>query len=361
MMVVAVGGLVALWQLEIFRMPISSSGPSEEEILLSTLFELARGLDPKALEMTIAELDDPNVRDEEGRTPLMVAAAEGSLASVRVLVKAGANLDTTTTHGQTALMFASQSASTARIPLLLLNAGADPTLTNSEGKSAFDLGAENAMVRNSGLYRRLGELADQPFDRNWPSGYVVPVEGATVSSRPSHLPGAPRAYRNGTHEGFDFYNGTVGVAIAYGTPVRAVAWGVVVRADLQYKEPEQEVYDETLRLARESLDSQVVVLDRLRGRQVWLRHAGGFISRYAHLSGIPSTNVVGQEIAQGQIIGQTGNSGTLEAVQGTRDGPHPHVELWNGDDYLGRDLEAEEIYKLARQVFGKASLPLSFE
>ena len=46
----------------------------------------------------------------------------------------------------------------ARIPLFLLNAGADPTLTNSDGKSAFDLGADNAIIRNSAYVRIWGML-----------------------------------------------------------------------------------------------------------------------------------------------------------------------------------------------------------
>lgn len=360
-LVIGVGGFIALWQLKIIQMPVSSPIPSEEEISLTTLFELAGGLDPDALKIVLSEVKNIDVINNEGKTPLMVAASKGSLDGLRVLVEAGANLNATTTDGYTALMFSTQSARTARIPLFLLNAGADPTLTNSDGKSAFDLGADNAIIRNSGLYRRLEELVDQPFNPNWPSGYLVPVKEAKISSRPNHLPGAPRRYRNGTHEGFDFYNGTVGVEIEYGTPIRAVASGIVIRADINYTESTQEIYDETIRLARDSLDTEVDVLDRLRGRQVWLRHAGGFISRYAHLSSIPASLVAGQEVSQGQVIGKTGNSGTLEAAQGTRDDPHPHVELWNDEDYLGRNLEPDEIYQLAKQVFGKAALPLSYE
>ena len=363
LVVLALGviGFIALWQLKIIQMPTSLPVPTEEEINLTTFFELAAGLDPEALKLVVSEIEDINVKNEQGQTALMIAATKGSLDSLRVLVEAGANLNATTITGNTALMFSAQFAKTARIPLFLLNAGADPTLTNSEGKSAFDLGANNAIIRNSGLFRRLEELVSQPFNRDWPSGYLVPVKDAKISSRPSHLPGAPRRYRNGTHEGFDFYNGTVGVEINYGTPIRAVASGIVIRADLDYEESTQEVYDETLRLARDSLDTEVDVIDRLRGRQVWIRHAGGFISRYAHLASIPTSLVTGQEVAQGQVIGKTGNSGTIEAVQGTQDDPHPHVELWNGDDYLGRDLEPEEIYQLAQQVFGNAALPTSYK
>ncbi len=358
-LVVALGALVVLWQFGVIR--LGPSGPSEAEIRLSTLFELARGLDPAALEETVAELEDPNIRDAEGRTLLMVATAEGSLAGVRVLVEAGINLDAATASGETALMFAAGSADTATIPLLLLNAGADPTLEDVQGRTASDYARDNAAVGKTGLYQRLEELTGRSFVSGWPSGYLLPIEGGTISSRSNHLPGAPRAYRNGTHEGFDFYNGTVGVPIEYGTPIRAVAMGTVLRADHDFQELTQEALDENLRLARTSLDTPAEILDLLRGRQVWIRHPGGFISRYAHLSGIPADVVEGAEVIQGQVIGATGNSGTPEAVQGTQDDPHPHVELWSGNTYLGYNLEPEAIYSLAAQVFGEESLPREFE
>ena len=191
----------------------------------------------------------------------------------------------------------------------------------------------------------------------WPSGYTLPVEGATLSSRANHLPGAPRAYRNGVHEGFDFYNGTVSVPIEYGSPIRSVAAGRVVRADSDYVAPSEEAYGAIIEKARSSLSTPPEVLDQLRGRQVWIEHPGDFLTRYAHLSGIAEGIAVGAVVAQGQIVAFTGNSGTLEAAQGTRDDPHPHMELWRGDGYLGQGLEPEAIYVLAAQIFGDRALP----
>ena len=52
-LVVALGALVVLWQFGVIR--FGPPGPSEAEIRLSTLFELARGLDPAALEEAVAE------------------------------------------------------------------------------------------------------------------------------------------------------------------------------------------------------------------------------------------------------------------------------------------------------------------
>jgi murein DD-endopeptidase MepM/ murein hydrolase activator NlpD len=273
------------------------------------------------------------------------------------LLAAGAEVNARTDDGWTALAFACQDANTPATPLLLLNAGADPTVRNVEGELALDYAAENSAIRNSGLYPRLVELSERPFHSGWPSGFVVPVERATISSRTSHLPGSPRSYRNGTHEGFDFYNGTVSVPITYGTPIRAVASGTVIRADNNYQEMSPEQYQDVIRSATQSLSTPPDVLDRLRGRQIWIRHPGGFISRYAHLASVQEGLAEGMSILQGQVIGATGNSGTLEAAEGTQDDPHPHIEIWRGDTYLGQGLEPTAIYELAAQLFGEASLP----
>lgn len=356
LLIVVAAAFVALWQFDVIDLPFGRE--TAVQVAGPDLFEAARTGDAASIQARLAEGAQPNATDGFGQTPLMYAAGgSGSLDTMAALVDAGADLDAQTEAGWTALMYAARDATTPEPVLWLLNAGADPTIRNAEGQSALDLAQGNSAIRNSGLYRRLAELVDKPFQKGWPSAYVVPVEGATISSRASHLPGAPRGYRNGTHEGFDFYHGTVSVPITYGTPIQAIAMGTVIRADVDYEELTIEAYEEVIDTARNSLSTPPDILDRLRGRQVWIRHPGGFVSRYAHLSGIAPEVVVGAEVTQGQEIAATGNSGTLEAAQQTQDDPHPHVEIWRDDVYLGLGLEPAEIYALAEQVFGEDALP----
>ena len=49
--------------------------------------------------------------------------------------------------------------------------------------------------------------------------------------------------------------------------------------------------------------------DRIRGRQVWIDHGKGLVTRYAHLSSIAVS--VGSEIAAGQLVGYSGDTGSL--------------------------------------------------
>ena len=312
---------------------------------------------------------DVTATDARGRTALHRAAEPGHDAVVVALLNAGADPNAMDEAGVTPLMLAAGSAPTAVTTLRLLQVGGDPTLTDAEGRTTLDYANGNRAVTSSNLFVRLQELVEPPesltnletfagFDASWPAGYVVPIAGATLSSRASHLPGAPRAYRNGTHEGFDFYDGTVSVEIAYGTPQRAVATGTVVRADSDYVELTAAEYDAIIADATSSLTTPDDILDQLRGRQVWIEHPGGFVSRYAHLSGVQEGLSVGQTVYQGDVIGFTGNSGTIEAVEGTQDGPHPHVEIWNAaGQYLGQGMEPPQVYALAAQVFGVAALP----
>ncbi len=361
MRVVAVVVLLALivglgaWLLGL--PPFGNRTPSQPPV--PQLFSLIETGDVAAIETAIAAGADVHARNEAGLTPFMAALTSNAPASLLDLLLAhGADIDQQAANGLTALMLAASQGTPGQV-VYLLNAGADPTVVDAEGQTALDRARANTAVRTSGAYVRLNDLAQQPaFVRGWPSAYVVPVESATISSRRNHLPGAPRAYRNGYHEGFDFYDGTVSVSIGYGTPIRVVADGVVIRADHGYVENSQAEYDTLIATAVASLDTPPDVLDRLRGRQVWVRHAGGFITRYAHLSSVAEAVVVGQTVRQGDIIGGTGNSGTLEAAQGTRDDPHPHVEIWRPDStYLGAAMEPEQIWSLAAQVFGAAALP----
>lgn len=358
LLVVAAGAAVALWQLDVVQLPFGERD-ADGSRSQPTLFSVVKGGDVAELQSLLAAGSDVDARDQYGQTPLIYAISEGAGADVvGELLAAGAQVNVTTEAGWTPLMYAARDADSAETVQQLMFAGADPTLRNAEGQTAADLARTNPAVASTWLLDRLEELADGPFSANWPSGYTLPVEGATISSRSTHLPGASRAYRNGTHEGFDFYDGTVSVAIEYGTPIRAVAGGVVIRADHDYQEMSIEEYDRVIETAQRNLSTPPDILDKLRGRQVWIRHPGGFVSRYAHLSAISEGLAVGSDVAQGQEIAATGNSGTLEAAQGTRDDPHPHVEIWQGDEvYLGYGMDACEIYPLAAQVFGEAALP----
>jgi len=173
-------------------------------------------------------------------------------------------------------------------------------------------------------------------------GYRLPIAEPLVLE-PALLPGASRAYRAGIHEGIDF-------RAPYGMPVQAARDGVVVRVDSTYAEWSADdraaALAEALRIGHTPDD----VLDRIRGRQVWIDHRDGVVTRYAHLSKVADL-AVGERVVAGEIIGAVGASGLPEG------GPHLHFEIRVGTGYLGEGLSVDEVsYVLARAFSPDVSL-----
>ncbi|QKS73261.1 M23 family metallopeptidase [Paenalkalicoccus suaedae] len=158
----------------------------------------------------------------------------------------------------------------------------------------------------------------------------TPIEGATVSTIESHLPGAPRDYRNGFHEGIDWYDFSSGVEVTINrdTPVLAMADGVIVRIDNDYEEyPSPEVRNEDLAEAAELGFTPSYIFDRLRGMQVWVQYEDGVMIRFAHLDAIPEGFEVGDTVTSETVIGFVGNSGTSGAVNQDDSELHLHKDL----------------------------------
>ena len=102
-------------------------------------------------------------------------------------------------------------------------------------------------------------------------GFIVPILGACMPSRDAVLPNAPRAYRNGVHEGVDFYHGDVCAAVTLDLAIIAMYDGVVVRADLDYVDITAAQVTELAARTAEQGFSDPETLDIYRGRQVWKR------------------------------------------------------------------------------------------
>jgi murein DD-endopeptidase MepM/ murein hydrolase activator NlpD len=169
------------------------------------------------------------------------------------------------------------------------------------------------------------------------SGLILPIEGASIPDDPELLPNAPRDYRAGWHEGIDF-------AAARGTPVRAVAPGVVVRIDRDFVDWSVDALTVATDQAKALGYTPEETLDRIRGRQVWLDHGSGVVTRYAHLDSVADLRV-GTRVRTGDVIGAVGSSGFEEG------GPHLHFEIRVGDDYLGDGLEGDELLRTIARAF----------
>jgi ankyrin repeat protein len=101
------------------------------------------------LHLTIAQRDllwtqfllqrkaNPNIKDNKGMTPLMLAVQLGFLDGVETLVNKGAQVDVANRAGETPLITAVHRRDT-ELMRILLEAGADPDQTDNSGRSARD-------------------------------------------------------------------------------------------------------------------------------------------------------------------------------------------------------------------------------
>lgn len=92
---------------------------------------------------------DPNLADNKGVTPLLLACRIGFIDGVERLVKAGARVDESNDTGETPLITAVHSRNIA-LMRALLRAGADPDRADNAGRSARDYakqdGAANPLL-----------------------------------------------------------------------------------------------------------------------------------------------------------------------------------------------------------------------
>jgi len=168
-------------------------------------------------------------------------------------------------------------------------------------------------------------------------GLLLPIDGVALPTDAELLPNAPRAFRAGWHEGIDF-------PAPADTPVRAVAAGVIVRIDHDYADWDRESEDTALDEALELGYTPATTLDRIRGRQVWIDHGRGVVTRYAHLSAVADLDV-GAQVDAGTIVGCVGSSGYPEG------GPHLHLEVRVGSSYLGDRLDGDALLAAVTAAF----------
>ena len=84
-----------------------------------------------------AEGANPNIADNRGVTPVMLASQRGWVEGLQALIKAGAHVDVPNSTGETPLISAVHQRDT-QMMRVLLSAGADPDRTDNSGRSARD-------------------------------------------------------------------------------------------------------------------------------------------------------------------------------------------------------------------------------
>ena len=125
---------------------------------LKELFRSCEGGNLKVCQELIKQGEDINCRDHRGMTALMIAAENGRVQIVQLLVKEGANLDFTSEQlrsGYSALMIAVVEGH-QEIVKLLIDAGADLNLTDIVGRTASMLAVKTGQKERLSMLMEAG-------------------------------------------------------------------------------------------------------------------------------------------------------------------------------------------------------------
>ena len=163
------------------------------------------------------------------------------------------------------------------------------------------------------------------------------------------LPGAPRQYRNGTHQGIDFGCG------AAGRSGFAIADGTVVYLVDDYDDPTVPQRELLLQQAAVAGFTPHWTLVMLYGNVVVIDHgdiagAGRMVTITAHLEQVDPEVTLGSTVRQGQRLGELGNRGTNASALGIRGDADPslhlHWELFIDNWFLGSGLDGGTVTEL---------------
>ncbi|MEO8456654.1 MAG: LysM peptidoglycan-binding domain-containing M23 family metallopeptidase [Chloroflexota bacterium] len=191
-----------------------------------------------------------------------------------------------------------------------------------------------------------------------PIGIVLqmPVGGACLTPDDDQMPNAPREYRAGVHEGIDFFTDYACVPVPINLPALAAADGTIIRMDKEYRPLSQKEIDDLEAKSAVQGFTDEGTLDKFRGRQVWIDHGNGIITRYCHLNAVPQALGVGSHVKAGDTIGYIGDTGTPESASQPEFEIHLHFEVRVADSYLAAGDGPQDTRNAYERAFG---LPLT--
>src|SRR5690349_1663455 len=97
-----------------------------------TLFQAIRNNDVSLMKRLLGNGADVNNKGKNNTTPLMYAAAFGTIDSMRLLIEGGADVNARNTFGATALMWGAADSLKVK---LLMDKGADVNAKSNQGRT----------------------------------------------------------------------------------------------------------------------------------------------------------------------------------------------------------------------------------
>ena len=155
----------------------------------------AQGDEVDKLQLLLEEGIYPDVRDEVGNTPLLYAAAAGSINAARLLLQNDANVNAANNRGQTPLMSSLRTDSNLFLVKLLIDNGANIEAQDRDGNRPLLIAAENSAaqitrllihyVANVDAKNNLGETALKRAKTIEVIGILIAAGAATAFDTPT--------------------------------------------------------------------------------------------------------------------------------------------------------------------------------
>tara|TARA_B100000676_G_scaffold288603_1_gene320308 strand:- start:4228 stop:4818 length:591 start_codon:yes stop_codon:yes gene_type:complete len=141
------GSATLIWVLIWFLLSIDGTADAQRSKLLieHPFIHAARIGDLALVRDMIARGETPEVRDQAGQTPLMIATIAGDIEMVAAIIGATQSVDLKNNNGNTALALAAIQDQ-PKIGMLLLGSGANPNAINRLGMSPLMLAAKNGRL-----------------------------------------------------------------------------------------------------------------------------------------------------------------------------------------------------------------------
>lgn len=147
-------------------MPSSVAHPPSTPELERALFEAVQANDAVRIDELVADGANPEARNEQQKTPLIVAANANNVAAARALIAAGADVNARDALNDSAYLYSGAEGHAEILGLTLAN-GADVSSTNRYGGTALIPASEHGHVEAVRMLIDAGVDVDHVNNLGW--------------------------------------------------------------------------------------------------------------------------------------------------------------------------------------------------
>lgn len=127
---------------------------STSNIIKDNVFTAIRSVDYTSINVLLNDGTDIDTVDQQGNTPLMIAAKVGNPRILDIILSHEPNINKQNKKGETALMIASE-AGLNQFARKLIDHGADPSIKNNQGNTAMSLASKFGHSHIVSLFREV--------------------------------------------------------------------------------------------------------------------------------------------------------------------------------------------------------------